>query len=102
MRLARTVFAFCLLVSIAFGQVRLSTITGAITDPDAGAVAGITVNARNVMTGAAYSAVRAANGGFTIRGATPGTYELSVPAMGFTYAPLVRKDLIVREGETLR
>src|ERR1043166_7220211 len=77
-------------------------IAGRVIDPDGNPVAGATVNVKPMPAGAAGSAVSSAKGDFTIPGLAAGNYELSIPAIGFTFRPYSRSGLMVGAGETLR
>src|SRR5439155_10361726 len=88
------------LASNVFAQV--GAITGAVVDPDGNAVAGATINVKNVATGAVVSAVSTAKGDFTISGLPGGTYDLAIASIGFTFRPYSRSGLVLRAGETLR
>jgi hypothetical protein len=72
-----------LLVSVAFAQSNLGTITGTITDPAGAVVPNAPVEAKNVDTGALYPAASSATGNYTIGQLPIGTYELSVTVAGF-------------------
>lgn len=102
MKLSRVAFALCLFASIALAQGSRGAVTGIATDPDGGGIAGAPVNAKNMTNGAVYGTVSTLKGNFTISGLPAGPYELSVPAIGFTYLSYVRRGLVLREGQTLR
>src|SRR6185369_10768615 len=90
-----------LLVSPAIAQSGSGTISGTIKDPDKNAVVGALVFAKNTTTGTLYKTNSARNGTFTIPNLPAGTYELSVPTVGFTLDAQTKKDLAVRAGQTL-
>ena len=91
-------FATCALAqSNSFG-----TISGLITDPDGVAVPNIPVRAKNSQTGSTQNTSSSASGAYTFAQLAPGTYELAVPAVGFTLDRFERKDLLVLAGQTLR
>ena len=91
-----------LLLSAAFAQSNFGTITGAITDPDNGIVAGALVQAKHISTGTIYKADSSRAGTFTFQQLPSGTYEVSVPMIGFTFIPYSKSDLVVEAGKTLR
>jgi hypothetical protein len=73
----------CLLAALAFGQGGTGTITGTITDPTGAAVPAANVEAKNVETGAVYSAATTAAGNYTVPNLPVGTYEVTVKVSGF-------------------
>ena len=80
----------------------LGTISGVLTDPDGAAVPNIPVQAKNAQTGATQNTSSSASGAYTFAQLPPGTYDLLVPAVGFTLDKFEQKNLIVRAGQTLR
>jgi hypothetical protein len=100
----RLVIAFSVIFSTcAFAQSStFGTISGIITDPDGGVVSNIPVQAKNSQTGATQNTSTSASGAYTFSQLLPGTYELLIPAVGFTLDKFERKDLVVRAGQTLR
>lgn len=92
-----------ILCTCAFAQSnRFGTISGVITDPDGRVVPNIPVQVRNSHTGAMQSVSASASGSYTFAQLQPGTYQLLVPAVGFTLDKFEQKDLVVRAGQTLR
>jgi hypothetical protein len=81
---------------------RFGTISGVITDPDGAVVPNIPVQAENSQTGTTQNTSASASGAYTFAQLLPGTYELLVPAVGFTLDKFEQKDLTVRAGQTLR
>src|SRR5262245_25679944 len=77
---------------------RFGTISGIITDPDGGVVPNIPIQAKNSQTGVTQKASTSASGAYTLAQLPPGSYELLVPAVGFTLDKFERKDLVVQEG----
>ncbi len=102
MRLSGLALAVWLFASTASAQSGRGAITGTITDPDGHEIVGATVYAKRMATEEVHSTVTSAKGNFTFSGIPAGSYELSVPAIGFTYANYVRTPLDVRDGQTLR
>ena len=94
--------SFCLFASAAFGQGGLGTMSGTVTDPDGGLIAGATVQAKDTTTETIYTASTLRTGSFTLSELPAGTYELSVPAIGFTFVRYVRQNIVVQAGQTLR
>ena len=89
-----------LLVSTALAQEPHGTITGTVNDAD-GAVADATVEAKNITTEEVYSAVTD-NEGFTLSQLPAGTYEISVPPLGWRTVRYVQADVFVQAAQTLR
>src|SRR5207248_5319279 len=83
-----------LFVVTAFAQNDRGIISGTITDPDGGVVAGATVQAKNAASGAAYVTTSGTTGTFTIADLPAGTYDISVPPTGFTFFPYAQKHVI--------
>ena len=93
--------ALCLFaLGTAFAQ--SGTITGAITDPDGGAVANASVQAKNTATGKIYQASSLKDGKYTVSALPAGSYELTVPPIGFTFEKLEQKNVTVQAAQTLR
>jgi hypothetical protein len=91
-----------LLVSPAFAQGGRGVITGTVTDPDGGAVAGASIQVKHVSTGMIHKQQTSRGGSFTVSSLPAGTYELLIPTIGFTFRPYVKKDIIVQTGQTVR
>lgn len=68
---------------VSFGQTT-GTISGVISDPSEGSVAGANVTAKNLDTNAPHSATTEADGRFTFSGLPVGPYELTVEKSGFS------------------
>ena len=81
--LAMAVFFAC--ANSAFAQVGAATaqLSGTVTDPSGGAIAGATVNLRNTATDTTYNATANDQGYFTVANLPPGNYELKVSYSGF-------------------
>ena len=77
-------------------------ISGVITDPDGSAVPNIPVQVKHSQTGNIQKTSASGAGAYAFAQLPPGTYELLVPAVGFTLDKFVLKDLAIREGQTLR
>jgi hypothetical protein len=73
--------AFCLTAYAQ--QAGTGTLTGTITDPHGAVVAGVSVTARHLATGATRDAVSNDDGLYVISNVYPGYYELKVVAKGF-------------------
>ena len=96
-------FGLGLVATCAFAQQdRFGTISGVVSDPAGHTVPGIPVQARESRTGAVHSTSTSAAGAYSLAQLPAGTYEMLVPAVGFTLDKFEAKDLAVRAGETLR
>jgi hypothetical protein len=84
----------------AFAQSDRGTITGTISDPAGAVVAGASIEAKNVATGAVYPVASSATGNYTIAQLPAGAYEMTVSVPGFK--KYVRGGLQVEVAGTLR
>jgi len=97
------VFALGLVATGALAQpAEFGAISGIVTDPDGGVVPHIPIQMTESRTGAALNTSTSAAGDYSFAQLPPGTYQLVVPAVGFTLDRFERKDLVVRAGDTLR
>src|SRR6202035_2043453 len=65
-------------------QVAGATLSGVITDAQAGAVVNAKVTVRNVATDVSVDTVTNGTGAYTVPNLNPGDYEVSVTALGFS------------------
>ena len=96
----RSAVLYLLVLGTAFAQ--SGAITGAITDPDGGAVANASVRAKNTATGKIFQASSLKDGKYTVSALPAGSYELTVPPIGFTFEKLEQKNVTVQAAQTLR
>ncbi len=95
-----TAFALSILIVLPVSaQVTTGDITGRVMDSQGKVVSGATVTATNKGTGASRSTTANDNGEYTLTRLSPGRYDLSVEAKGFS-KPLI-KDLELNVGTTL-
>src|SRR5215471_1667347 len=95
------VFICILLCAVAaFGQGDRGTITGTVSDPAGAVVAGATVEARNVATGAIFPGTTTDTGNYTIAQLPFGDYEVGITVSGFK--KYVRRGLTVQVAQTIR
>jgi hypothetical protein len=88
-------------VSAAFAQPG-GTITGTITDPAARPVEHATVLLKDSATGK-VSEIRGSGKGVYIFSRLPaGSYDLTVPELGFTFAKLEKSNLVLKPAQTLQ
>jgi hypothetical protein len=71
------------LVSAAFGQIVSGSITGSVSDPSGGAVAGAQVAVSNIATGVQLQTTTNASGYFSVGNLIAGSYRIDVTAPGF-------------------
>jgi len=99
----RIAFIVSILATCALAQSnRLGTISGVITDPDGTGVPNIPVQAKNAQSGTLQKTSASASGAYTFAQLPPGTYDLLVPAVGFTLDKFEQKGIDVRAGQTIR
>src|SRR5579871_3285600 len=68
----------------ASAQVTGATVSGTITDPSGGVVAGATVTTTNTATAAVREVTSDSAGLYSVPNLNPGTYDLRVTATGFS------------------
>ena len=84
MRIRLTILLLVLTASaVVFAQVQTGSVSGTVKDKAGAVVAGATVTARNVDTGAERTVQAASDGVYTIPGLAPGTYELTITSGSF-------------------
>jgi hypothetical protein len=98
-RLAITT-GFFILASPAFSQEPQGAITGTVNEIN-GTVADATVEAKNIETEVVYSVITDAEG-FTLSQLPAGTYEISVPPLGWRTERFVQPNVLVEPGQTVR
>lgn len=81
-----------------FGQATTATLRGKITNAQGNAVANAEVNAVETATGFVHTVHSRGDGGYTLAGLSPGTYNIVVAAQG--YEPK-NQDVTVLLGQTL-
>jgi hypothetical protein len=96
-----TLFAACAVFAGAvFAQSTYSTLTGVVTDPSGGVIAGAKVEVISQSTRDSRSATSNEAGLYRFADVTPGNYDLTVSAPGFSDAQ--RKDLTLLAREEVR
>jgi hypothetical protein len=83
-------------IGLAMAQVTTGDITGRVLDSQGNVIVGATVAARHVGTGQTRSATTNDAGEYNLAQLTPGRYEITVEAKGFTKA--VQKDFELNVG----
>src|SRR5579871_3224013 len=69
---------------VTHAQVTGATVSGTITDPSGGVVAGATVTTTNTATAAVREVTSDSAGLYSVPNLNPGTYDLRVTATGFS------------------
>jgi hypothetical protein len=90
---------------VALAQQASGIFTGTLIDPNRNVVTGldgVNVILTNTATGASAEVAVAHDGSFTIRGLSPGTYDVSVPIPCCMYETYSQKAIVIGAGETLR
>src|SRR5215475_4019436 len=85
--------------TMAFGQ--SSSLSGTVVDPQGNAVAGATITATNVATGAARAATTSKEGAYQIPQLSPGTYRVRAEERGFASVMLEDVQVLVNTPVTL-
>jgi Carboxypeptidase regulatory-like domain len=93
--LSGAVFASALLAQSDRG-----TITGTVTDPAGGVVAGASVEAKQLDTNALFPTTATQTGNFTLVQLPAGAYEVTASAPGFK--KFVRTGILVQVAQTVR
>ncbi|HKQ73354.1 MAG TPA: carboxypeptidase-like regulatory domain-containing protein [Blastocatellia bacterium] len=78
-----------------------SSLSGSVLDPQGNAVAGATITATNVATGAARSTTSAKEGAYQIAQLAPGTYRVRAEGQGFSSIVLEDVQVLVSTPITL-
>jgi hypothetical protein len=86
--------ALLLVAAMAFCQADRGTIAGIVKDPVGEIVAGASVQATNVATGAIQKTVSSKQGTYSVTDLPPGTYDVSLTLQGL--APFSRKGVAQR------
>src|SRR5262245_39035693 len=92
----------CLLLFalVGFAQTDRGTLTGTVSDATGAVIPGVSIEAKNVQTGAVYQAGSSETGNYTLAQLPAGTYELTATIPGFRR--FVRTGLIVSVATVLR
>jgi len=84
------------ITTLSWGQISSGSIEGSVADASGAVVPGVKLTAKNVATGAAFTATTSAAGLFAFPALPVGSYEVSAEHSGF--ATIVRKDVVVTIG----
>jgi hypothetical protein len=77
-------------------------LSGTVTDPDGQGVPTAPVQAKNLATGMVYKTAAVAKGNYTLTKLPAGTYDITVPPIGFTFPKYEQKGVAVQAGKTAR
>jgi hypothetical protein len=97
--LLRLIAVFAIASAAALAQTTLGAITGRVTDPSGGAVAGAAVLATNTGTGIVYRTNTNDTGNYVLQQLAVGAYEVAVEAKGFR--KFLRKGIELSVAQTL-
>jgi len=95
------VSVFCLSAAVT-AQADRGAITGRLTDPDGGPIPTAVVQMKNTATGMVSQTTSGTDGSYSLSGLAAGTYDLTIPTIGFTFRRTERKGLVIAAGQTLR
>src|SRR5437773_8637342 len=87
---------FALLPAMALAKATTGTISGAVTDESKAILPGVSIQVKNVETGATRTLVTDANGRYRALNLAPGTYAVTAELQGF--APATRGNLTLEIG----
>jgi hypothetical protein len=94
-----TLIVITLLLGAIHGQTFTGTISGVVTDPNGGAIAGAAIRARNEATNDIRQATSNAEGLYIFSQLVPGAYEVSAESPGFRKS--VQTGAALRVNQTL-
>src|SRR6267142_5007343 len=101
MRVLSLFLSVCLVIPLAaFAQTDRGTITGTVSDATGAVIPGAAIEARNLATGAVYTAGSSETGNFTLAQLPAGTYEVSALLPGFK--KFVRPNIVVQVAQVVR
>jgi len=96
----RFAIVFCLLAVCVLAQTGM--LSGTVTDPDGGGVSTAPIQARNVATGTVYKTTAISKGSYTLSQLPAGTYDITIPPIGFSFNKYEQKGVVIRAAETSR
>lgn len=83
-----------------FASAQTGSLSGSVTDPNGDGVPTAQIQARNRTTGAVYKGASAAKGVYSILRLPAGTYDITVPPIGFTFPKYEKKGVVVQSAQT--
>jgi Carboxypeptidase regulatory-like domain len=96
----RFVAMFVGLSGLALAQT--SSLSGSVSDPNGDGVPTAQIQVKNTTTGTVYKGVSAAKGIYTISRLPAGTYDITIPPIGFTFPKYEQKGVAVQAGQAAR
>ena len=94
--------AFFGLFSFVSAETGTGTLSGTVTDPDGQGVPTAPVQAKNVATGMVYKTAAVVKGSYTLSKLPAGTYDITVPPIGFTFPKYEQKGVSIQAAKTAR
>jgi hypothetical protein len=98
----RLLTAFFGVLSLVSAQTGTGTLAGTVTDPDGQGVPTAPIQARNVGTGMVFKTAAVAKGSYTLSRLPAGTYDITVPPIGFTFPKYEQKGVSIQAAKTAR
>lgn len=83
-----------LLYAVLGAQAASGTVAGVVSDPNGTTIAGILVQLHHRQTGTVYKSTTSSNGTYRMTGLPSGTYDLVVPAFGYTFDRYEQKGVV--------
>ena len=97
----RLLTAFLCLLGWAWAQAGTGVLIGTVTDPDGTGIPA-PIQAKNVATGTIYKTAIATNGSYTLAKLPAGTYDITIPPVGFTFLKYEKKGVVIQTAKTER
>src|SRR5210317_717423 len=98
-RVLAALICMILFVSAVAETQNLATLQGYIKDATGGVLPGVTVEIRNVDTGATRNTITDGTGFYTSPALQPGNYQITASLSGFQ--TIIRQNIILLVGQTL-
>lgn len=95
-------FAALLLSLGSLASAQTGNLAGTISDPDGGGVFTAPVEAKNVASGKVYKTTAVAKGSYTFSKLPAGTYDITVPPIGFSFNKYEQKGVAIQAAKTAR
>jgi hypothetical protein len=95
-------FVAVLFLIARFASAQTGTLSGKVTDPDGQGIFSASIQARNTATGMVYRTATASGGDYTLAKLPAGTYDITVPPLGFTFPKYEQKGVAVQATKTAR
>jgi hypothetical protein len=96
----RFAIVICLLAVRVLAQTGI--LSGTVTDPDGKGVSTAPVQAKNVANGKVYQTTAVANGNFRLANLPAGSYDITVPPIGFTFPKYEHKGVVIQAAQTAK